>query len=360
MNTSIPILPNIIENLGSGIIIIDKSDRIIFTNSIAERLLGLKAKEALFKPSDYLFSEKIILDILNSVKKTEEALNYKITLIKPKKRNITLNVTPIFDENEKYNGSVIMLINTFREKPIKFQLLKQNQRAIIGTLTSWVAHEVRNPLTSMNLHFDLLKEEISENSKNTSKEVKELIETLEEEVERLNNNLNEFLNFGIISSSKKKLHSLNEVVKSIIELVQPEADMAKVDVILKLQEDLPKIQIDVAQMRLVILNLIKNSIQAMPQGGRLEIKTEKRDNKINLKIKDQGFGIPKDDLKNIFDFLYTKKKDGTGLGLTISKKIIKEHGGDIFAKSQVNKGSIFTVTLPISQMAGTEPAPTRN
>ena len=85
----------------------------------------------------------------------------------------------------------------------------------------------------------------------------------------------------------------------------------------------------------------------MPDGGKLEIKTEKKNNKVNLKIKDNGFGIPKEDLKNIFDFLYTKKKDGTGLGLTISKKIVKEHEGDIFAKSQVNKGSIFTVSLPI-------------
>ena len=240
-----------------------------------------------------------------------------------------------------------MLINSFREKPIKFQLLKQNQKATIGTLTSWVAHEVRNPLTSMNLHLDLLKEEINENSQNTSKEIVELIETLEQEVERLNNNLNEFLNFGVISSSKKKLYNLNEVVKSIIELVQPEAEMARVDVVLKLDESIPKILIDVAQMRLTILNLIKNSIQAMPDGGKLEIKTEKKNNKVNLKIKDNGFGIPKEDLKNIFDFLYTKKKDGTGLGLTISKKIVKEHEGDIFAKSQVNKGSIFTVSLPI-------------
>ena len=347
MTTSIPILPNIIENLGSGIIIIDKSDNITFINSIAEKLLGLKSKDVLFKPTNHIFSEKIILDILSSVKKTEEALNYKIAITKPKKRNLTLNVIPLFDSSEKYNGTVIMLINSFREKPIKFQLLKQNQKATIGTLTSWVAHEVRNPLTSMNLHLDLLKEEISENSQNTSKEIVELIETLEQEVERLNNNLNEFLNFGVISSSKKKLYNLNEVVKSIIELVQPEAEMARVDVVLKLDESLPKILIDVAQIRLVILNLIKNSIQAMPEGGKLEIKTEKKDNKINLKIKDQGFGIPKEDLKNIFDFLYTKKKDGTGLGLTISKKIVKEHGGDIFAKSQVDKGSIFTVSLPM-------------
>ena len=346
MNTNIPILPNVIESLSSGIIIIDKSDCITFINSVAERLLGSKEKEVLFKPTDYLFSEKIIFDILANVKKTEEPLNYKITITKPRKRNLTLSATPVFDQEGKYNGTLVVLINTNKEKPIKFQLLKQNQKATIGTLTSWVAHEVRNPLTSMNVHLELLKGEVSENIKSPSPEILELVETLEGEVERLNNNLNEFLNFGKISSTKKKLSNLNEVVKSIIELVQPEAEMAKVEVGLKLQEDLPKTLIDVAQMRLVILNLIKNSIQAMPEGGKLIITTQKKENKINLKIKDQGVGIPKEDLKNIFDFLYTKKKDGTGLGLTISKKIVKEHDGDIFAKSQVNKGSVFTLTLP--------------
>jgi signal transduction histidine kinase len=213
-----------------------------------------------------------------------------------------------------------------------------------------MAHEIRNPLSSLNINIELLREELmDEVHLHQKEEILSLLSFISYETLRLENNLKDFLDFNRLPPPKFEWVQLNEVLDSIVRFLGPDAQMKNARIETHFQKKLPLLKLDVSQINLAISNLLINSIQAVSEKGEIHLSTRGSKKNVFIVIEDNGCGISKEHLARIFDFMFSTKPMGSGLGLSIAKKIISDHHGEVFVKSEVNKGSIFRVRIPISQ-----------
>jgi signal transduction histidine kinase len=180
-------------------------------------------------------------------------------------------------------------------------------------------------------------------------EILSLLSFISYETLRLENNLKDFLDFNRLPPPKFEWVQLNEVLDSIVRFLGSDAQMKNARIETHFQKKLPLLKLDVSQINLAISNLLINSIQAVSEKGEIHLSTRGSKKNVFIVIEDNGCGISKEHLARIFDFMFSTKPMGSGLGLSIAKKIISEHHGEVFVKSEVNKGSIFRVRIPISQ-----------
>jgi signal transduction histidine kinase len=224
------------------------------------------------------------------------------------------------------------------------RLLRAEKLSVLGEITSQVAHELRNPITIVGgFARSLLKK------KDAKAPDYEYIKIIAEETERVEKVLDNVLNFTKPKESQLEKVDLNQIVDQTLEMIEGEINLDKITVMRYLHPDLPPVIVNPDQIRHAFLNIFRNAIWAMPQGGVLSLTTKKKDNFAKIEIKDTGFGIPKEHIDGIFDAFFTTKPDCCGLGLTISSEIIKNHGGFIVAESAKGKGATFSVVLPLER-----------
>lgn len=223
------------------------------------------------------------------------------------------------------------------------QLRKSDRLAALGQLSAGIAHEIRNPLGSIKGSIEILENEVSpDNPKH------EFVRIIKEEVTRLNAIITEFLKFARPPKPMVEPTSLNDLIESTLVLFEQQEVPARLEIFKHFDLRLPSVSLDSDQMRQVLLNMILNGVQAMPEGGRLDIRTrvdEKR-NRAIIEIADTGVGIDHENLDHIFDPFFTTKAQGTGLGLAISCQLVENHGGKISAHRNADRGMTFTIELP--------------
>lgn len=248
-----------------------------------------------------------------------------------------------------------------------YENLKQSQSIIrradrlssLGMLTAGLAHEIRNPLVAIRTFTQLLPERYQD------QEFRELFQSLAmKEVDRICGLVNDLLSFARPSTPDVSAQDVNEIVGNIARILQSQAKEKDVKIGLHMAAKLPKIFIDKEQIKQVCMNLILNAIQSIENGGSVEIGTHLYGENgsarfVQIEVRDMGIGIPEKDIENIFNPFFTTKKDGSGLGLSISHQIIKEHGGYMVVESQVGKGTSFFIRLPVSYLPPkvTRPSP---
>lgn len=222
--------------------------------------------------------------------------------------------------------------------------------ASIGRLAAGVAHEINNPLAIINEKAGLMKDLIQYGDLAQNKDrFTQLIGSIQDSVARCRTITHRLLSFSKKIDRGREDFNINEAIKEVVGFIEKEIQTKGINMIFDFQENLPKIITDKGQLQQVLLNIINNAVDAVEQGGTIEIKTLLLDtNHIEISIKDNGIGITKDKLKHIFEPFYTTKKKGTGLGLYISYGIIKKLGGDIHVESEVGKGTIFTIKIPVN------------
>jgi signal transduction histidine kinase len=219
-----------------------------------------------------------------------------------------------------------------------------------GLLARWMAHEIRNPLSSLNINIELLREELmTEAHLQQKEEILSLLSFISYETLRLENNLKDFLDFNRLPPPKFEWVQLNEVLDSIVRLLGPDAQMKNARIDTHFQKTLPLLKVDVSQISLAVSNLLINSIQAVSERGEIHLFTRGSKKNVFIILEDNGVGISKENLLKIFDFMFSTKPMGSGLGLSIAKKIISDHHGEISVRSEVNRGSIFRIRIPLSQ-----------
>lgn len=211
----------------------------------------------------------------------------------------------------------------------------------IGELSASMAHEIRNPLGSIKGTVQILGDKIRPEDKEY-----EFLQILSKEIDRLNRVVSKYLNFAKPEQSELAEENVNEVLNSAVSLIKPQLKKLKIVFLEELSLDLPPIAVNSAQLEQVFLNLLMNAIQAMPCGGNLIVMTKNKDRHIFCSIRDTGKGITEEQGKNIFNPFFTTKKDGTGLGLFIVRKIIISYGGHIEWESKPGKGTKFMVWFP--------------
>jgi signal transduction histidine kinase len=230
-------------------------------------------------------------------------------------------------------------------------LTKAHKLKAVGTLTAGVAHELNNPINNIILTASMLHEDFKGLSDH---ECLELINDLVGESERAQKIVRNLLDFARESEVELESHSVAEIVEETLRLARNQIKMTKVKVKGEMDENIPAIYGDRQQLAEVFLNLVLNALDAMSDGGVLRIKignTNDRES-VAVRVEDTGVGIPKQHLAEIFDPFFTSKKaaKGTGLGLSVSLGIIQKHGGDIHVESEVGKGTVFTVLLPVAKV----------
>jgi signal transduction histidine kinase len=228
------------------------------------------------------------------------------------------------------------------------EISKSRDLSTIGVLARWMAHEIRNPLSSLNINIELLREELGEEvGLQKKEEIQSLLNFISYETLRLENNLKDFLDFNRLPPPKFDSVQLNDVLDSIVRLLRPDAQLKNARIDTHFQKKLPMVKIDVSQFNLAVSNLLINSIQAVSEKGEVHLYTRGSKKNVFVVIKDNGVGISEEHLPRIFDFMFSTKPTGSGLGLSIAKKIISDHHGEISVKSEVNRGSLFKIRIPI-------------
>jgi len=236
-------------------------------------------------------------------------------------------------------------------REIEKSLHRADKLAALGTLASSVAHEIRNPLVSIKTFTQLAPRKFN------NREFLDMFQTIiPEELQRMETILNQLLNFG--RSSQPEFQSINveEIIDSILTLMNMELSKSNIKVVKLYNKDIPQIIADGEQLKQVFMNIVLNAIQAMPEGGNLKIATSIgqevviRDTAefVTIRFEDTGCGISQENLDDLFNPFFTTKNGGTGLGLSISRRIIEEHKGHIRVESKEGKGTIFTIGLPLN------------
>jgi len=222
------------------------------------------------------------------------------------------------------------------------RLVQQERIAALGRAAAQVAHEVKNPLAGLLLYSLHLKSKLGESLTSEAAIVDKIVDT----INHLTDRVEQILGFARPLNLTRSSRNLNRIVNGILELLQPQITANKVDVRLALSDDASSGMIDESSLRDALMNLILNAVEAMPNGGRLSITSERNEDKLRLEIADTGRGISEEEIKNIFEPFYTTKEQGLGLGMPYAKKIIEQHGGAISVASQPGEGTKFSITLP--------------
>ena len=234
------------------------------------------------------------------------------------------------------------LAEAYRQLQESFEQLQQASRlSALGQLSAGLAHEIKNPLASVSGSLDIIASDFPpEHSK------REFIDIIQKELGRLNKVLVEFLQFARTPQPDRHACDLREVVDSLQVLCSQEASRQGVSIQVSYPNDLPEILVDSSQIQQALLNVVLNGIQAMETGGRLFIQVERKAETIQIRIQDEGSGIPPEHRSSIFDPFFTTKERGTGLGMSIAHRLVHGHGGDIRLLDNGIPGTTFLVELP--------------
>ncbi len=229
------------------------------------------------------------------------------------------------------------------------ELLRAERLAAVGRISAHIAHEVRNPLNAIGLNTELLAEEIERiELRSSTAEARALVEAIGREVERLNGVAEEYLRFARLPRPQLAREDLNEILSGLLDFIAPEMAAARVDLRRELAGELPPVLADESQLRAAFLNLLRNSREAMPEGGAVTVRTRALDGSVEAEVRDTGGGIPPGELPHIFDPFYSTKERGTGLGLAFAQQVVQEHGGTIRCHSRVGQGTLFEVRIPVA------------
>jgi PAS domain S-box-containing protein len=253
---------------------------------------------------------------------------------------VDTTIVPFLNEQGKPYQYLAIRNDITERKRTEEVIHRQDKLAAVGQLAAGVAHEIRNPLTSMRGYTEFLSLD------ETDPQRKEFLDIILDEIERVNNIVEEFMVLAKPKAIELEEKNIIPIIKNVVSLLEFEARKKNVHLHLECQEEIIQVECDENRLKQVFLNFIKNGIEAMPNGGDLIVKTCINDQNVQISIQDTGIGIPEEKLKKLGEPFYTTKKNGNGLGLMVSFKIIESHNGRVYVESELNKGTTFNILLP--------------
>ena len=337
-----------LENLDEGVIFIDHNDKVTMCNRGIEKAWKVKREEILnksVKDGQIPYVGGVASNITESLRKRIETLQHQE--IKVDDGFIYNTYSAVFDQNGKYWGTVLTSHDITERKELEHQLLQSERLATIGEMSAKVAHEIRNPLSSISLNTELLYDEISNDNGEEKSDAENLIQSILNEVDTLTAISDEYLQFARFPKLETRPASINEVLIELTKFFNKEIVQRCISLKENYAPDLPQILLDTKQIKQAFLNILKNSFESMPEGGELSITTRLKDENVEVNITDTGSGINRSDIRRVFDPFYSTKVKGTGLGLALTMKTVEGHGGDINCESTIAKGTTMTISFPV-------------
>jgi signal transduction histidine kinase len=264
----------------------------------------------------------------------------------PEHRYLDFYIVPLQAVDSREEGAVIILRDVTHERETAEQTIESERLRAITLLAAGVAHEIGNPLNSLNIHLQLMAREMQSLPEESRDSFRELLDIARNEVSRLDQIIHQFL--GALRPAHPCLESaqLETLLRQTLDLMKNEISDRNVHLTLELPDHLPAVQVDHNQIKQAFYNILKNAVQAMPSGGALQITLSETDRFVAVAFSDAGPGISPWDLSAIFEPFYTTKSSGSGLGMMILQRIIRDHGGEIEVRTEPEHGTTVTVFIP--------------
>ena len=366
---------SIINSLSSGILILDNKFILQRNNTIAESRLPFKGRLADAKKSEYpiwtyIDDEDIASFLENCAKKqiTNSSEEFSTITSGGSIRFVSITISPLVHEY-KFNGSIIIIRDITEKKNQEVLMHRMENLANLTNLAAGMAHEIKNPLGAISIHIQLIQKAIKKARENQDvlpgkKFVEDHIDVVNEEIEHLNKQVMHFLTAVRPVKATLELKDPDKILSDLVVFLKPEFNKSGIKMNFDPSGKSQRIMLDEKLFREVFINLSQNSIAAIkakyPECKEnscinenvepmFSIQSSLEDNKIVIKISDNGCGMSEETLSKIFEPYYTTKANGTGLGMTMVYKIVKEFSGDILVDSTENVGTTFTLSFPIPQ-----------
>ncbi len=339
-------LQHVVNQLEDGVIFLNAERRVLFFNRAAETVVGRPLEQAVGTPLDELLDADHPLQPLVEQAFAAGGGARNATLVLPqdgRPREFLVSVVFMKDANH-IMGAAILLKDLESVKTVQSLVSYSAKLAALGRLTSGVAHEVKNPLNAMMIHLEVLRERLEA----STPEVQQSLEVIGSEIRRLDRVVQGFLGFMRPQELVIKPVDLNGLLQSLGVLLEAEWQMQGIRLVFELDAALPPIGADEELLRQAFLNVLQNAGQAMPGGGIVRLRTT-RDGRerARVEIADTGVGIAPEDLEKVFKLYYTTKPDGSGIGLSVVYRIVQLHDGTIDVQSELGRGTVVNVRLPL-------------
>ncbi|MBU9712736.1 ATP-binding protein [Evansella tamaricis] len=347
VNETALLYDSLFKNNSDGIIVSDTNGNVVDGNPVICKMSGYTLEE--FKNielSSFICEDDLDKKFQHTKKALEgspQEFNIHVQNRIGKKLLVMVKMIPI-KVDEEIVGLFEIIKDITESKKLEEMMYHSDKMNAIGQLAAGVAHEIRNPLTSLKGFIQLSKSELSG----------EYVKIMELELERINQIVGEFLFLSKPQKVSFVFQNIGVILTDVVQFIKPEALLNKVEIHTTIDRDLPQVHCEENQLKQVFINLLKNSMEAMPSGGNIFITVSNNVDILSIKIKDEGVGIPKEILEKIGQPFFTTKQSGNGLGILVTYRIIESHGGTFSITSEENVGTEVEISLPISDDSSTQ------
>jgi signal transduction histidine kinase len=366
-------LETVFNAIQEGIIVTDSSGRITYLNDAACELFGLEGEDSIGKQLD----ERVRGLDWNALTHSGGPVTRDLEIFYPRNRFINFYSVPLVIEpredtvtavadrapqttseprtasaatatTEQVGYAIIMRDITESRRTVEKTIESERLNALT-LLAAGVAHELGNPLNSLNIHLQLMERQAGKIKSKAREELQHSIDICRDEINRLDSIVSQFLRAIRPSRPQLRPENINTIVEETVRFFSAEIEARDIVVETELHSDLPLLQLDRDQMKQAFYNVIKNSFEAMRRHGILRIRTDRDESHVRVSFIDNGGGMSAEALSHVFEPYYTTKATGTGLGLLIVRRIVREHGGELAIESTEGKGLTLTIRLPLSE-----------
>jgi PAS domain S-box-containing protein len=333
----------VFEALQEGVILLDGEGVVTYVNRAACGFFGFDR--------DLIVGRKLGEGLrgfdLDNIAKSGGSVSRDLEVFYPENRYLNFYVTAI-DEHEDL-GFVMLIRDITQTRKLTEEKIESERISALTLLAAGVAHELGNPLNSLTIHLQLMERRLKKLDARHSEKLLEMLGVAQGEIKRLDLIIGQFLAAIRPTHPQLQVVQPNELIKETVKFLDPEMKQGKVKVHLDLGNSVPAMPLDASQLKQAFYNLIRNACQAMPDGGMLSIASAATDSEVRLTFADSGRGISTANMSNLFQPFFTTRKSGTGLGLLIVRRIIREHGGEIEIESRDSEGTKVTIYLPLAE-----------